>query len=143
MEKVRQVLKITPTFKQKKLALAVAKNIQAKKPLNKRELLESVSYGKIAKQPQRIFEGKGYLQAIRDLGLTEELVTTSLYEDIQKKPQNRVKELTLASNILGMVKHEEQKQAPTNATYNFLFNETTQKQIKDIEDKIKQRLLEQ
>jgi len=141
----KRVNRVTPNFRQKKLALAVIENMQKKQPLNKRELLESVSYGEIAKQPSRILESKGYLQALRDLGLTEELVTTSLVDDINKKPQNRVKELSLASDILQMRKPSEDVKKDNNKgnTYNFLFNDTTKQQIEDINNAIKLRLLNQ
>jgi hypothetical protein len=139
-------MKIRPTNKQKKLAIAMVENMNSNDPLTKKEVLASVSYGKLASQPSRVLESKGYLQALRDLGLTEELVTTSLVEDIEKKPQNRVKELALASDILQMRKPVDIDKNNDNSkgnTYNFLFNATTQQQIQDINEAIKQRLLSQ
>lgn len=137
--------KIRPTFKQKKLAQLVVNNMNSNAPVNKTELLGIVGYSESDKTPSRVLESKGYLQALRDLGLTEELVTTSLVEDIEKKPQNRVKELALASDILQMRKPVEldKKDNSKGNTYNFLFNETTKQQIDDINKAIKQRLLNQ
>lgn len=143
---VKKEKKIRPTFKQKKLAIEVMKNMQSNTPLNKGELLVKVGYGEISQDPARVLESKGYLQALRDLGLTEELVTTSLVEDIEKKPQNRVKELALASDILQMRKPVEIDKNYNNNkgnTYNFLFNDTTKQQIEDINNAIKLRLLNQ
>ncbi len=132
------------TTRQKKLAIKMVENMQRKEPLTKQQVLEDVGYNKIALSPSRILESQGYLQALRDLGLTEELVTTSLVEDIEKKPQNRVKELSLASDILQMRKPvdiDKNKDNNKGNTYNFLFNETTRQQIEDINNAIKQRLL--
>lgn len=137
--------KIKVTTRQKKLALKMVENMQRKEPLTKQQVLEDVGYNQIAKSPSRILESKGYLQALRDLGLTEELVTVSLIEDIEKKPQNRVKELSLASDILQMRKPivEDTKHDNKHTTYNFLFNEVTQQQIQSINEAIKKRLTSQ
>lgn len=136
---------IKPSPKQKKLAIEVVKNMQSNNPQPIGKIMESIGYGTTTQNPKLITESKGYLQALRDLGLTEELVTTSLVEDIEKKPQNRVKELALASDILQMRKPVEldKKDNSKGNTYNFLFNETTKQQIEDINKAIKQRLLSQ
>ena len=122
---------VTPKPRQKKLAQLVVENMQKKEPQPIGKLMESIGYGTTSKTPSIVTESKGYLQALRDLGLTEELVTVSLVEDIEKKPQNRVKELALASDILQMRKPSEEvkKDSGKGNTYNFLFNETTKKQI--------------
>ena len=137
--------RIIPTARQKKTALAVIENMKKAQPEPLGKILQNIGYGTTALTPSIITESKGYLQALRDLGLTEELVTTSLVEDIEKKPQNRVKELALASDILQMRKPSEEvkKDSSKGNTYNFLFNATTQQQISDINNAIKQRLLEQ
>jgi len=141
--KTKKSYKVTPKPRQKKLAMLVVENMQKKQPEPIGKLMESIGYGTTSLTPSIVTESKGYLQALRDLGLTEELVTTSLVDDINKKPQNRVKELSLASDILQMRKPVEVNKNDTNKgnTYNFLFNETTKQQIEDINNAIKQRLL--
>jgi hypothetical protein len=57
-----------------------------------------------AKNPKNLTESKGFKELMTALGLTENLVALSLKEDIEAKPQNRVKELSLAADILGMKK---------------------------------------
>ena len=141
MKNTPKVKAVVVTQRQRRLAIEMVKNGERAKPLTQKQVMVDVGYGKISKHPRKVMESIGYMQAIRDLGLTEDLVVSSLYEDIQKKPQNRVKELTLASSILGMIKREEVLDKPTNTTYNFLFSAETQASIKDIEDKIKERLL--
>ena len=59
-----------------------------------------------AKTPQKLTESKGFQQLIKESGLTEELIATSLVEDIIAKPKNRIGELRLGSEILGMKKVE-------------------------------------
>ena len=143
MEQVK-IRKTVVTTKQKKLAIRVVENMQKDKPLPLGKIMEDIGYGSTSLTPSIVTESKGYLQALRDLGLTEELVTVSLIEDIEKKPQNRVKELALASDILQMRKVQENGNKDNHSkgnTYNFLFNSTTQQQIEDINKAIKQRLL--
>ena len=50
--------------------------------------------------PQKLTESKGYKEELANYGLTEELVKSSLVEDIEKKPQRRSQELGLAADIL-------------------------------------------
>ena len=59
-----------------------------------------------ANTPQKLTESKGYKELLKESGLNEELVAKSLVEDIEKKPQNRIGELRLASDVLGMTKQE-------------------------------------
>lgn len=91
--------------------------------------------------PNRIVEAPGFKQALRDLGLTEELITSSLVNDIKAKPEKRIQELKLGAEILGMVKREDEQTKSTNNIYNFLFSEETQKQIREIDNVIKARLI--
>ena len=55
-----------------------------------------------AKTPQKLTQSEGYKELMKQYGLTENLVATSLVEDIIAKPKARVKELGLAADILGM-----------------------------------------
>ena len=50
------------------------------------------------------FNAPGFKVALAEFGLTEGFVAEALVKDIQKKPQNRYHELTLAADILGMRK---------------------------------------
>lgn len=99
----RQVI---PTFRQRKLAKELIKNAKADKPLNKGQLLVKVGYSKNVSntRPQAILEQAGVKKSLAEYGLTEELITTSLVIDIDRKPQNRLGELKLGADILGMTK---------------------------------------
>lgn len=57
-----------------------------------------------AKTPQKLTESKGYKAILADCGLTESFIVSNLVYDIIKKPERRLGELTLASDILGMRK---------------------------------------
>lgn len=60
-----------------------------------------------AKNPQDLVETKGFKQVMASYGLTEELITTALVDDIKAKPKKRFLELSLGSEILGMKKRAE------------------------------------
>jgi hypothetical protein len=90
-----------PTLKQQKLAKLRLENPH----LEKGELVELGGYSPaVIKTPAKALESKGYKEALAQYGLTEELVTTALVEDIENKPNKRVNELALAADILGMKK---------------------------------------
>ncbi len=59
-----------------------------------------------AKTPQKLTESKGFKQLLAESGLTENLITKSLVEDIESKPKNRLGELRLGAEILGMKAEE-------------------------------------
>jgi hypothetical protein len=57
-----------------------------------------------AKTPQKLTESKGFKELCEECGLTDELILSSLTEDIKAKPQNRKPELELGAKIKGLVK---------------------------------------
>lgn len=59
-----------PTLRQKKLAKSIVENLQASKPLNKKELLVSAGYDETTAMatPNREIEAKGTQQELRKLG---------------------------------------------------------------------------
>lgn len=95
---------------QQDLAEAIVANakLPRAKRKNKGELVKSVGYSaKVAdRKSTEIIEAKGVKKTLQDWGLTEELITTALVEDIKGKPLKRYSELTLAAEILGMKKQE-------------------------------------
>lgn len=52
--------------------------------------------------PSNLTKSKGYKGLLEEYGLTEDRVVTALVEDIKKKPQNRIRELALGAELLGM-----------------------------------------
>lgn len=60
-----------------------------------------------AKTPKKLTESLGYKEILKEYGLTEGLITKSLVSDIEKKPKNRLGEMRLGAEILGMTKKEE------------------------------------
>lgn len=88
-------------------------------------------------------ESTGFKQALRDLGLTEELITTALIDDIKNKPKNRLGELRLGAEILGITKPENEPEKKQGGnTYNFIFSEKVQAEIKKTEEIIKAQLIQ-
>jgi len=95
---------------QERLAEAIVKNksLPRDKRLNKKELLVSIGYSPItaAKEPNIIMEAKGVKDTLESWGLTKELITSALVDDIKAKPGKRVKELGLGADILGMTEQK-------------------------------------
>lgn len=54
--------------------------------------------------PSSLTRSEGFKALLKSSGLDEDLVIRALVEDIKEKPQNRAKELKLASEILGLQK---------------------------------------
>lgn len=130
-----------PTPRQRKAARAIVENLTKAKPDNTGKVLEMVGYGKIIQDPKRITESVGFKVALAELGLTEDLITTSLVEDIENKPQHRIQELKLGAEILGMVKREEPNRTnESKNTYNFIFSQNVQEKVRAIDSEIKNLL---
>ena len=92
---------VKPTGRQQEAA-----RIRSENPImSDKEVLLQAGYDySTATVPSLITGSIGYLQALATYGLTEELITSSLVEDIQQKPQRRVRELELGADILSMRK---------------------------------------
>jgi len=56
-----------------------------------------------ARNPQQVTRSKGFKEVCKELGLTRELIVSSLKEDIEAKPQDRVPELKLGAKILKLI----------------------------------------
>lgn len=131
----------TPTPKQIMTAKAVIENLKKENPKGLGEILENIGYSpSIALNPQMVTESVGFKQALRDLGLTEELITNSLVEDIKLKPQNRVQEIKLGAEILGMKIDDKVPEKNNGNTYNIFFNKEIQEDVQRLENVIKNKL---
>jgi hypothetical protein len=73
-------------------------------------MLEANYSPNTANTPQKLTESKGFKDLMKQYGLTEQLITTSLVEDIKAKPQKRVEELKLGAKVLRMV--DEDREPP-------------------------------
>ena len=80
----------------------VAARIRHENPtISDRDVLLGANYDlSTAERPTLITQSIGYKYELAKYGLTEELITSSLVEDIQAKPQKRVRELELGADIL-------------------------------------------
>lgn len=76
-----------------------------------------------AKNPKNLTESKGYKEICEEYGLTDELIITSLVEDIKAKPQNRKPELELGAKMKGLmiekkeIDHTSKGEKITNINY--------------------------
>lgn len=70
---------------------------------NVTQAMRGVGYSEgTVNNPSNLTHSKGYKEMLDDYGLTENLVVESLVSDIKNKPNERLRELVLASNILGI-----------------------------------------
>jgi len=138
-----KIVNKAPTPRQRKVAKAIIENKLSDTPVSTRQVLESVGYGTgLQNSPHRVLESQGFKKALAEFGLTEELITTSLVEDIKAKPEKRVKELGLGAEILGMKKHEPEPQKPQSGNiYNVFFTPAIQSQVREMEEQIKRALM--
>jgi hypothetical protein len=105
-------------------------------------VLKSVGYGTgLQNQPKRVIESGGFKAALKEFGLTEQLITNALVEDIKAKPKKRVQELKLGAEILGMVKRDEPPVDNSKTTYNFIFSPEVQSRVQTINEDIKKMLI--
>lgn len=65
-----------------------------------------------AKNPKNLTDSKAFREICEEYGLTDKLLLESLVEDIKQKPQKRLGELALASDIL-------QRRKPENDGFTF------------------------
>jgi len=136
--------KQNPSARQINAAKAVVENKLSAHPVSTRQILENAGYGSsLQNSPQRVLASTGFKQALNDLGLTEELITSSLVDDIEAKPEKRLGELKLGAEMLGMVRNEEKPPSDSKNTYNFIFSDEVQSRVKDINDNIKKLLTQQ
>lgn len=80
------------------------KNAGRKQPKSKKDVMIDAGYAvsTAEKEAKYMMESSGVKKELAKYGLTDELVITSLVEDIQKKPQKRQAELKMALQALGM-----------------------------------------
>lgn len=89
-----------PTIKQK---LALKKIVENRGNVSKS--MKAVGYSKnTAKNPKNLTESDGFKKLLKESGLDETLVLEALVEDIKYKPQDRIRELMLGAEILGLRK---------------------------------------
>ena len=92
------------TAKQK-MAVSLIKE-DFRKPLGE-VLIQSGYSPSVADKPSIITQSAGFIEEMKNYGLTKELIATSLKEDISEKRGNRSAELNLGAKILRMTDERE------------------------------------
>lgn len=92
--------------------------LESNKPLG--AILLDAGYSQsVANAPgHNVLQSKGFLALMEGLGLTDDFLSNALKEDIIKKPQNRLGELTLAYKLRGRLKDDATQASFTPATIN-------------------------
>lgn len=85
---------------------------------------------KIAGVQSAVYQEPGYKHALAQYGLTEKLVATALVYDIQKKPRQRIQELSLAADILGMKQKHQTVDVNTRSLVLMVSGETAERYAK-------------
>lgn len=93
--------KVNGTPKQLEATRKVLESIGSKKPYGT-AMLEAGYTEASAKNPKILTESKAFKMICEESGLTPELITNALVEDIKSKKGKRKPELELASKILGI-----------------------------------------
>lgn len=101
-----------PTLKQTLLAKTTVE-FGGVPGMSRKKLRELAGYKTATNQ---VFKTPGYLSALAKYGLTEDLIATALVEDIKSKPRNRIHELALGADILGMRKRHAEVDNSKNLT---------------------------
>lgn len=93
------------TQKQKKIAKLLIENTTLDKPLNGGEMLEKVGYSEhLAKQPGRVLESEGVLEALHDYGFNEDNAKTVVSEILlngDNEPNSRLKAADMVFKVTG------------------------------------------
>lgn len=108
------------TEKQKAVVDLLVENGRAGNPEPIGKVLVKAGYSpNTAIAPTKVTESQGFKEALEEAGLTPNLVTRALADDIKAKPGKRYQELGLAANILKMT-GKESDGGDKNVTINFI-----------------------
>lgn len=91
------------TQRQKKVAKLIVENSTRDKPLTAGQMLESVSYGKISKQPSRIIESQGVQEELEILGFTEANAKTVVASILLNEEADNSSRLKAADQVFKVV----------------------------------------
>lgn len=116
---VKKVVKAKVTTRARKLAKEFMDNLGSNRGTTTQQLMLRAGYAPASAKAQTpILRGAGFIQAMAELGLTQELVTSSLVTDILEKPQHRAFELSIAAKILGLDRRVDDTPSQTMAIQN-------------------------
>lgn len=128
------------TLKQKRLALAIVKNSQKAKPLNKQELVVSSGYGVITadRHASEVIDSKGVQEELSALGFTEEnakAVTAQILLNPKEASRDRLKAAEMAFKVHGSFAPGQD--SPATNVQNFFFNASIQTATRAYEENLK------
>lgn len=91
-----------------------------------------------------VFEQKGVLDELKILGFDQETakkVVGNILTDEEEESKDRLKAADMVFKVTGAYQDEKPKDTSGN-TYNFIFSKEIQKDVREIEDKIKAKLIQ-
>lgn len=137
--------------------MEIVKNLLKNNPKSTGQILENIGYSKgVSETPKMVLETEGFKEALAEIGLREALIAQGInpkkiaekinvlldaHDEKGNKDFTAIdKGLKHATSIYGIVDPNEKPKSQN--TYNFIFNAETQAEIKNLEDKIKARLIQ-
>ena len=148
--------KRNPTPRQRKAAREIVKNLLSEEPKPTGQILENIGYSKgVTETPKMVLETEGFKTALAETGLREALIAQGINpQKIAEKievlldAKNGEKDdytaidkgLKHATAIFGIT--EDKPQEGSRNTYNFIFAPQTQEKIRQMDNEIKNLLIQ-
>jgi len=94
--------------KPRKKHIALAHNLMQSNGIMSTAMRKAGYAESVVRTPKVVVESKGFQQVMQNMGLTEELLTSCLVEDIHRKKDNRLGELTLGFKLHGKLRETQE-----------------------------------
>lgn len=134
------------TPKQRKLAEGIVENIAKDKPDTQRNIIRRAGYSESrARKPIELIESPGVQAELEILGFNERKakeVVGEILGDVDEQAKDRLKAAEMVFKVHGSFVADKPQDKATGNTYNFIFNEKTQADVNEINERIKARLIE-
>lgn len=156
MNQIAPEKKRNPTPRQRKAAREIVKNLLSDEPKPTGQILENIGYSKgVTETPKMVLETEGFKTALAETGLREALIAQGINPqriaekvDVLLNAKNGEKDdytaidkgLKHATAIFGIT--EDKPQEGSRNTYNFIFAPQTQEKIRQMDNEIKNLLIQ-
>ncbi len=156
MNQIAPEKKRNPTPRQRKAAREIVKNLLSDEPKPTGQILEKIGYSKgVTETPNMVLGTEGFKTALAETGLREALIAQGINPqkiaekvDVLLNAKNGEKDdytaidkgLKHATVIFGIT--EDKPQEGSRNTYNFIFAPQTQEKIRQMDNEIKNLLIQ-
>ena len=99
----KMIMRVEPTQKQKRAADSIIAQKASGDNVNKKKALKIAGYSPAMQHnPTKVTKSLGFLTYMEDAGITEQNLAVMLAEDLKAKPRERLGELKLAAQLMGL-----------------------------------------